>query len=322
MSVPGWLNENANRAYPFLAGYVDDGVYALPDDAIVDAGFAAGPDSGFDPGADLVYLTGASRSGDAVTLTFAGTTSPTGFYPLTFVRHRGDPDYTTEHAQSGADDVSLSGDAGDCLVPAWWGFVTTGRTEALFEWLADGESLSGFVPLEPALVQSLAGAYVESVSTANDDRARADAPAGCPPADRPFPTGGVYFDRRCMTGPLRFAAGYNAVVESDPRTNTVSIGARAGAGAGPACGEVPVNPPERAHRGTWIGRGPGPLSGGPWCGDVVRAVNGLGGPDLPVRAGPGAAVVQDPDNHRLVVRVDLADLTTCFSDYERVSESL
>lgn len=337
MGAPGWLNDNLNRAYPFLAGTAGADapgeLRGLPDSAVAECGFTAGPLSGFDPQAHSVRLARVSRSGGTVTFAFASDAPGLAGRDLAFTRSLSDPDYLTSDADgdpygpdAGSASDPVSAEAGGCSLPSWWGFLTTGRLADLAAWLPDGATVTGaagVAVVEPALVQSLAGAWVHGVSLANAERTRATPPEGCPGDGWPYDPGAVHVWRACLAGPLRFEAGYNATVAVDAAANRVTLGARAGAGAGEPCGEVPLNPPERAYiRGPFYGRQGSPLSGGPWCGSAVRSVNGVPGPDVAVRGGPGVAVTPDPAGHRLVVDANMSGLAACFSDYLRVSESL
>lgn len=401
MGAPGFSNDNRFRAYPLVEGTAGvpgaPGVRGLPDSALVDCGFVAGPSSGYDPGRHSVRLRRVRRAGTAVTFEFASDAPGLAGSTLTFRRGPGDPDYAVEHADAEADpapagppgggplfgfrysaaegrrstlwpglgrrsaapapspasgpggvlfgfglgspagrlsalspgfgrrtdggppDVSMSaGEVGPCELPPWWGFLQTGYTAELFADVSDGADLSagpGDGLVEPALVQSAALGYVSSVSVANKDRTRAGSPAGCGPATWPYPGVGYYVHQRCLVGPLRFAPGYNLVLTQDDSENSVAFGARPGAGAGYPAEEPRVAPWEEPG-------GLRPLSGGPWCSETVRSVNGLAGPDLRVSAGSGASVTSDPAGNRVVVDLNLQNLDGCLSDYVRVSESL
>lgn len=335
MARPGWYNDNRNRAYPFARGTVGvagaGGLLGLPPAAIVDAGFIAGPASGYDPARHAVRLARLARTATTLVYTFACDAPGLVGYPLVFARDLASDGYQTHEADSAApppDGGSLSSlDAsepgGDCALPRWEGFLVT-ADELDIDWLPDEatiEGADGEAVIEPSLVQSLAAAGVESVSIANADRARAGAPAGCPPPVWEFSVGVIYPYLRCGTGPVRLVPGYNALVVQDSAAGRIALGARQGAGAGEPCSEVPLNVPEKNIK---VAFPPRPLSGGPWCKDVIRAVNGVGGPDLPVSGGAGVTVTPDPAGHRVVVSVgpDAAGLGGCHGDYVRVSESL
>lgn len=325
MGKPEFFNDNACRNHPFVPGTVGlaaaSGLYGLPDDAVVDCGFVVGPESEYADGTDSVYLTSVSRSGAVVTFTFASSAAALYGEPLVFTRTLGGPDYETEFVESGAparggDRPSASAGASDCDPAAWSGFLVTGPMVDLAAWLADGQTVVGdgvAATVEPALVQNLAGSFVTSLAVANEDRTRATAPAGCPEIVWPFVPGSVFVWGRCVRGDVRFAPGYNALVSEDVAANAVVLGARPGAGAGKNCADVPVFPGETSA---------GPYSGAQACSGILRSVNGLGGPDVPLVAGSGVSITPDPARNRVLVNVNMADLSTCFRAYSRVSDSI
>lgn len=476
-SLP-WLNANAHRSFPFLAGTAarpgaDPGsVEAVADDVVVDAGFVAGPASGFDPAADRVYLQRVRRAGgrlyfdfesDApglagVTLTFgrdvsaaAGETeyadadTAGGYDPadsaasesasealagsgdcfqmgdsgtvvaafdgrlrLYFNDDRWDdnfggwsvaiagntyfvppadpngvdgPDLAAGHSYpytaSGViryhpngstaapggvihgEGLAVAGIADDRFVcpglqkftlvgklflrspvltdsesasladacppePPLSGYLVTGRLDALLALLpGDGvltRAADDAAVVEPALVRSLAGGYVDSLNLANVDRTRASAPAGCDPTDWGFPVGGgrTYVAARCLRGDIRLKPGYNSVVRAEADDNRLTLGAAVGAGEGPACEEVPLFGGEAPPPGSDY------LSGGPACNAVLRSINGSGGRFASVVGGQGVRVSADPENHAVVVDVNLSRMAVCAGDggFSEVSESL
>jgi hypothetical protein len=352
MARPGWLNDNVNRSYPFVTGSVDrpglsePSMHGLIDAAVADCGFIAGPGSEFVSDTNVVRLASLGRVGSVFTFTFVSDAPGLFGVPLVFTRHLSDPDYATEFVESGPVPDPYDGsersevsegslgphhaahsDLDDCAPPAWSGFLTTGNLADLAVWLGSGVTLVGTTSdalVEPALVQNLAGTVVEAVAVANTVRTRATAPIGCPELTFPFNPPPVVVWARCLQGKLRFRAGYNALVSQDDGTHSITLGARVGAGAGEPCGQVPNYPhevpvPIDIRRSEYINRA---LDGAPRCGEVLRAVNGVGGPDLPVLAGPGASVVSDPTTHTVTVNVDMTGLPTCFNDMSRVSISL
>ena len=310
--TPSWLNTNARRAYPFVAGTVGaktagpQALLRLPNGAVVDCGFVAGEATGFDPAAHTVFLRRAARVGSTFTLEFA-TDAPlmAGAY-LAFTRDLADPDYLTEDVESDAThNVSVSDDCGE---PLWSGFLVSGRMQALADFLGDGDEVfagPGEAVVEPALVRSLAGAHVRGVSLANGDRTRADAPAGCEADVWPFETGLVYPGASCLVGDVLFSPGYNATVRQDAAANAVVLGAAPGAGAGQPCDEVPVFAGEAAP--AWADT----LSGGLLCGQAVRSINGVAGPLFVVSAGRGVTVLPDPDANAVVIDVSMVGLLVC-----------
>ena len=95
-------------------------------------------------------------------------------------------------------------------------------------------------------------------------------------------------------------------------TNTIIFSPIVGAGDGEPCQEVKLFPEETPP----IDATNNLLEGGFLCNQLIRAVNGLGGPVLNIVAGNGVSITPDPDNCTLVIDVNLNDLDLCgFSTY-------
>jgi len=330
MALTRWFDDNRQRSYPFVTGTVGQPVTSsltlmrqLPPAVAVDCGFLAGPLSGFVTGSDSVFLKTLSRAGSTLTLTFATTAAYLVGVELTFTRDLAtDPDYLTTSGESGAASDDLSSTP-DCQLPGLTGFLTTGRLADIAAVVPDSTTLtalSGDALVQPTLLQNLANSWVRDLAVANADRIRATAPAGCPPLSWPFPTGGIIPWAQCLTGDVRFRAGYNTLLSLDTATNAIILGARPGAGAGAPCDD-PARFPDEAAAWSLAGSA-GPLTGGLWCNEVLRSLNGVPGPDLPILAGAGVSVIPDPAHNQVVIDVNMRDLSTCFNDFSRVSESL
>lgn len=333
MARPGFYNDNRNRAYPFVQGTVGLAQHTSPnalkyliDAAIVDCGFRPGPESGFVDGTDTVYLQQLSRAGPVFFFVFASTAGPLFGQNLTFTRTLGDPEYALEYMESG-QPVSAGSDSAfdpasdfaDCAMPLWSGFLVTGDLDALAAWITDGQTLTntgGEAVVEPALVQNLAATFVEALAVANADRTRATAADGCTDPVWPFPTGIVYVVSRCVQGGVLLKPGYNCQVTQDDGSGTITIAAEVGAGAGQPCSEVPLFPGETAPEGSSL------LSGGLACNEVLRSINGIGGPVFSLLAGNGVVITSDPESRTVVVDVNMINLATCFDGLSQVSESL
>jgi hypothetical protein len=312
MAKPNWLNENVNRAYPFVRGTVDDGSSALrglPDAAVADAGFVMGVDSGYAP-ADTVYLYKLVRQGPAFQFYFA-TTAPTldGSY-LVFTRQLTDPDYLSEQVDS-SERHAGSWSAEPCDEPLWSGFLVSGRMSEVAAFLpGDGELVrvaDDDCTLEPALVHNLAGCYVKMIALANADRTRVDAPPGCDEVTWPFDVGAMYVNARCLQGDVLFMPGYNSTVRQDAQANAITFGASVGAGQGEPCAEVSLFGGESLS-------GDGPLDGSPTCAEVLRSFNGVGGPLFNFAAGQGVDVTAVPGESKIIIDVNLAGLAGCAAD--------
>ena len=181
--------------------------------------------------------------------------------------------------------------------------------------IADGASVTNAYQdgqVELALVQNLSGTAVFSLNVANADRTRVSGADGCDNPEWPFTTGKVYESARCLTGDVRFKEGYNISITTNPVTNTIIFSPIVGAGDGEPCQEVKLFPEETPP----IDATNNLLEGGFLCNQLIRAVNGLGGPVLNIVAGNGVSITPDPDNCTLVIDVNLNDLDLCgFSTY-------
>jgi len=351
MPRPGWYNDNSNRAFPFVEGTVGiplasgpiTSMVNLPDYFIVDCGFVLGGDSDYIEGENFIYLYQVSRSGNVVQFDFRSTDSEMAGYGLKFTRNVvTDIEYTLEYLDSDtpADPVSESDSTSEtpleCRSPFWSGYLITGDMDLIAADIADGASITapisatpaqGFV--EPALIQSLAGSGsgVISIGLANTDRTRItfdednvcypDRPqwsfetnCGTDSEDRPIPC--TYEYTRCLTGDIRFQPGYNVAIAANPTTNAILFSPVVGAGDGEPCEEVKLFPSETIP----IDAPNGLLEGGPLCNELLRSINGHGGPLLQFRAGTGVVITADPDNNKVVVDLNLNNLDLCqFSEY-------
>lgn len=327
MATPNWLNENSARAYPFIDSTVDRVAAGpltlrnLPDGVVVDAGFVAGVDSGFRDG-DTIFLARIRRSGDTFYFEMESDAPGLDGAPLIFTRQLSDPDWTREFTDSefrGLSESSQSHSAVDeCIEPLWWGYLVTGKMADLDVFLPTDGVVGrgdGGATLETSLVQNLADSYVSKFGIANDDRTRVDAPDGCDAVVFPFDTGGTRVFAPCVVGNVRFRQGFNSAVRQSSSDNSITFGAGVGAGAGEPCAEIPLFtgevPPEDSEL----------LSGGPRCNEVLRSINGVGGPIFRISAGSGVTVTDVPDEHELIIDVDLGGLAIATDGISQVSES-
>ena len=330
MPSTDFLNVNRYRSYPFLARTTarpTDGPLTLnnlPNDIIVDAGFIAGPRSRFDAATHSIYLSRISRSGDTFTFEFVSDAPELVAVPLTFTRSVGDELNLTEHTDSGDDGFSLSGSASEqaleCDEPLWSGYLVTGDLSFLDTFLSgDGEILPGDdqVTVEPAEIINLAASFITSLSVANADRTRTTAPENCDEISWPYPVGGIFINDRCVIGSVVvFKPGYNAVVRQNASNNAIVIAALVGAGEGEPCDEQKLLSVEEPPSGSTL------LAGGPRCNEVLRSINGIGGPILRILSDLGANIIPLPDENKLGVYMDMTGLAICYDSVSTVSESI
>jgi hypothetical protein len=331
MARPGFLNDNEARAYPLVPVVPDlyrGGVLAtrLPHSLLVDFGCVVGLTAGFDDREHAVQLHSVARTDVDIQIEFRCTAPGLSGHALRFVRTFADPEFACEEAEAvaiglpGADDPCPARDD-----PLWEGFLVTGLLTDLAAVMFPGEILlAGAVPptIEPALIQNLARGYVSTLNLANEDRTRAAAPPDCP-ADSSESLGDpVAFDHQyrtivnaeCLLGPQVLREGYSCVIRQNSRDNSLTIAAALAAGAGQPCAEVPLADRERPPRDSKL------LTGGPACDELVTGINGLTGGVLRLVPLQGVRIVAADDvPNRLIVDVDLHDLTIC--PPEQISET-
>jgi hypothetical protein len=300
MATPGFLDQNTGRTYPLVADgsqlgslLVAGTPLLLPESAIVDFGCAFSSDAAFNPTASSVYLMKIARVGPLLTFSFGLDVGQLGGLTLDFTRSVTDSDFTTSFAQVSG----LSACAGG---PAWEGWLTTGPLAALVADLPSGDTFVGGTTfaLEPALALNLSSSNVRSISVANTPRTYAGpAPAA--------PTDGLHVVATCLHA-LTLSAGYNTEIRVDPRANGFVITSADGSGLGRACSDVPRYPGESPLSGSPY------LGGGPGCGSLVVAINGVMGSSIQLENGQGVSIRPDPNNaHTVLIDFDLHDLANC-----------
>lgn len=339
MAQQGFFDANQSRAYPFQEGTTAQPITGpltlihLPDAVIVDCGFLLGPQTGFDPRIHSVFLQRIRRAGSMFFFDFAADCPGLLGVELTFARTLSSAHFTTEWADSGevwgsetlvgSESASqFQNDLGThCNEPLWSGFLATGDLAPLDLFLAGdgavGRGTSGGTTVEPAMLQSLVGSAVTALAVVNADRTRTTGDGSCPDPTWPYPTGQTYINAICLTGPIHFTAGYNAIVRQNSSDNSLIFGAAVGAGAGEVCGAIALFPGETPPEGSTL------LEGGKRCNEVLRTINGVGGPLLQFNPGSGVALSADPDNHQLTIDVNMAGMAVCPSSEPLiVSETL
>ena len=165
----------------------------------------------------------------------------------------------------------------------------------------------GNYPVEPATIQSMVGSYVRTVNIANAERTRSTSPDECRDHCWSFPLKEHYVESACLEGVIRVKPGYNSNIYQEAHDNKLILGARPGAGEGISCGPVSLTsaeaPPD--DRST--------LDGGLTCDEVVRSINGVGKQFFTITGGSGVVVSTVPEEHKIVIDVDLRSLVACIS---------
>lgn len=304
--IPGFYDDNRARSFPFVPGTTGLALGSpfaldqLPFPVLVDAGFYFGARSGFRPGGDGAKLTRVSRSGSTLTFRFAAAALPA----LEFACPTTAPRYTYLAADSApplaSDDPSFA-----CAEPAWSGYLVVGDLAPLLAVLADASFAAGAVPVEPGLETSLDQSAVDVVSIANDDHTRATAPDGCPDYVWPLALKATYVSARCAVAPgglrrLTFRAGYNLDIRQNDAQGEIVFTPRVGAGSGQPCGEIPLTADDGPPTGSSL------FSGGPACGELIRSIQGIGGPDVQITGGQGVAVSADAKTATITITIGSA----------------
>lgn len=340
MARPNFFNENRNTTFPFRTGSagIDTpaaglfSMYQLPDDVVVDCGFVFGPESGFVEGEHTVFLYKVSRvSTVQINYEFRSDAPNLANFPLIFTRQVSDADYRTEFLESdipeytpASQSLSLSLSASQsnivCGEPYWSGYMVSGSVSSVIARLSVAETVTRAdtteTLVEPALIQNLNESQVVSINIANSDRTRALRPDNCPPNAWAFVTGQVYVNRECFQGALKFRAGYNISMNQLASSNTLQLYAGVNAGLGEPCAEIPLFPAESGP----VGATNNLLAGDFYCNEVLRAVNGLQGPNFTIFAGAGVSVTADSVGNKVIIDVNLNALSLC--TFSAVSESL
>lgn len=319
--MPGlpFLNDNANRHYPFVDEgplemvYSGGGTVELPQDAIVEFIAIAGLDAGFLEDEHRIYLQEIRRSGDRFYYTFRSDAPGLIGLDLVFCRELLDPEFGTDVSRMQVTDApaSLSGSLSpscdnDYLLEAW---LTTGQLGSLAAILATGESLrrvDGAVWVEPAQIQSLYGGFLRAVNLANKDRTKVQPAEGC--GSLPGPLGYIP-ETTCIAGDIRWKPGYNCAIRQSTVNNSITILGNIGGGAGEPCEEIQLFEDEESPDGGQL------LTGGPACNELVKTINGIPGPVVRFLDGTGVRVqASDEDPHTIVVDINLHGLAICATE--------
>jgi hypothetical protein len=307
--VPFYV-ENTRRSYPLVDNgpldmfYSAGGSLELPKDAIADFTCLVGPDMDYAEDTHVTYLYEVRREGESLAFEFRFTAPLLLDQSLTFCRDVEDMEYPVDREDSFTNELAVPVTATlDCGGFAAEGWLTTGTLDILAGMLSDGQYLrraDANVFVEPAQVRSLRKTFVKSVSLINEVRTLAAPADACGPD--PNTTGHV-INAACVTGPLRWIEGYNCLISQDPTSSKIQIQSFVGGGEGQPCEEVSLFAGETPPVGSTL------LTGGPTCNDVVRTINGVGGPDIVITAGTGVAITpDDADIHKLNITPDLLGL--------------
>ena len=279
MPRPGFYNDNEYRAYPFV--YSAGAAETLPNSLIVDVGIIAGLDAQFDDSQHSVWLHSLQRTGNTLIFRFATNAPGAAGNLLIFSRAVSAERWELEYAEAASN--------GACApAPTWEGFLVTGDVAAFAANLATGASVtftSTAHRLEPARIQNLAKSYLNSINVGNYTRTTVPECGTTNDPARP-----IVLNTRCMTGDIRFMAGYQCSLAQIDRVNEISIGGSKtdglaiDAGFCDAGSEVPLFTGEPLAPGSQF------YSGGPACNELISSINGLEGSNINLSAGAGVRV--------------------------------
>ncbi len=290
MADTDFLNVNAGRSYPLI--YPGDS--SLDSSVILDAGFVMGLSAVFEHPDDYLYLRKVYREQE--TIYFDVRSNADGMagqhFLFSFPVDSTWGDYSVVDAspveQGDWPQPISSSSSGQAVSPGvedqdiGFAYLCVGNVELLLETLSsDGTELwtSSQPMFEPAVIQSLYGHYVKSVTLANEPRITADtcvdgsssslsqqgSSSSSQPADVVIPTSG-----ESRTGAQVFFAGYNATIDTRDDDNALVLGARLGAGEGLPCEEIPRTPYEELLLAAGY-----KLDLADRCGDVLFTINGV-----------------------------------------------
>lgn len=326
MARPGFYNDNLGRWYPFLPPAHEDELSAnLPLSAVADALAVFSARSGYKRGSaqSTVYLSRVFRSGPIIHFVFRVDPGPASWPPhhalldqtsVVFCRHIADPIYAMNYQSShiwGDEDLSATIPSSTSYSsevgaghPLWYMHLVSGDMEELARVMPDSTTWTGRLELLPTLVH-VQHRLLSTLRVGNVPRPRATAPQGCRPPCSATPVPVLWEEPAIQGDELLWSGGIQSLVSIDPASQTVQISADVSAGSCRPCGEVPIHDDEQPPIGSSL------LTGGPACDELIRSINGVGGPHIQIDTGPGISVTRVPERHRLILEVHGRNLLIC-----------
>jgi len=279
MPRPGFYNDNAYRAYPFIE-YSGE---TLPYGLIVDAGFIAGLDCGFDSETHTIWIDTVVVTAAAVEITFRTDANDA---PLVFSFLRAVDEWTTIYSES---ESAADNECAD--EPIWSGFIVVGEVDKIVTTLAATTTFGQNFVIEPGRIQNLAKSYVRSINVGNYAR------LVVPPCDDAAESEVIDLENReivinatCLKNKIRLKEGYNCRITQSDFVSTIFVTAARGAGQSfdeELCenhGEIPLDQNESKPAGSLF------YSGGPACKDLIFTINGVSGKNVNIVGGSNIAV--------------------------------
>jgi len=323
MAIPGWLDSNKNRCFPFVTDTIGWPIAGpvtlrnLPYETICDFGVNI-RNVGFDPQEHKVWLAGIVRTNNTLWFEFRSDCPQLSNQPLIFTRNISDTAYTASYADSddyigsiiiSSDSYSASGNSAstgsassgsdststNCYqIGTWWGYLVTGELDNLIALLPNnGDAIVGKIEIEPALIDAQSG-WVDNIDLVNDIRTTFTAAPECNGVETDITS---LLSARCLSGIIVFRPGYNCTIRADTAKNSVIISGVVGAGEGEPCGDVPLGPNDDPKPG-FAGR-----DGGLGCGQVLRIFNGIEGPQIGLTGQNRVIVTPLPSENTLKITI-------------------
>lgn len=291
MAIPDFYNVNLGRTYPLM--YRSGQLPA--DHAIVDAAFTVTSDTKYDPLLHDVLLTDIGWIDDRTLYVVFICTAPwLASSSMQFHVPTDSKEFSAFYVQWGDN-----GSTGD-----WIGNLVIGDVKGLISSVGHYDH----AVVEPARVINIGGAtQAGAVYVYNRRRTQATTNQGC--EQLVYPTALDDYIYAC--GPLyreiRITGGYNTIASqsTDPAVITIQTDGFAKGELGASCEAIPMHHTEQPPSGRAT------LDGGLRCDEVIRSINGIGGPDIGIILGKGTSVTTDPDNNQITIGLSEADLNTC-----------
>lgn len=282
-------------AYPLVYGddmsFVSSGV--LPRQGLVDAGFMFGLSSEFVIAQHNVVLFSVEVTISEIKFDFRSDAPGLAGYRWYFVFPIGTGPGCVDYV----DATTIAGGIPDSLRGT--GYLNVGDLTDITA-LGVGLYLLNSPPrVEPALLQSLIGSFVQAVNLADDFRLCPTACCDSSSSSSSSSSAGIddaLLVASGLTGSVKFKEGFNAQIQVDPVANAIVVGAGIGLGAGQPCHDLTID--QNGISSDACGT----------CQGFIRSINGIISRtgSLSLAGGPGVTV--EAAAHKLIVKMDVTQL--------------
>jgi hypothetical protein len=176
------------------------------------------------------------------------------------------------------------------------GFIALGSLDDLRALSVGAHVLTTPLPVEPALIQSLANTFAQSLAIANDARRCPEANCGSSLSSETPESGNDSFPFALnLGGALQFRDGYNMTVEVNEDDNSITLNARRGYGMGEPCEDTVIDE-DGFRRSEECGN----------CEGFISSFNGVAmGKSVRFSFGPGVVPARLPDQHKITITVEI-----------------